>query len=86
LLLKFAGLDNVRAGAPTPDKLYLSSDDAPPRHGIAIAHYPSPPTILGGVLEGIGLGSVLPGRIGNRLLAPNPQASLWMISPDKARP
>jgi 4-amino-4-deoxy-L-arabinose transferase-like glycosyltransferase len=86
LLLKFSGLNNLRAGAPTPGKLYLASDDGPPIHGLAIARYPSPPTILGGMIQDIGLGPILPGRIGKRILAPNPQATLWMVSPDKAHP
>jgi 4-amino-4-deoxy-L-arabinose transferase-like glycosyltransferase len=86
LLLRFTGLDNVRAGAPMPGKLYLASDASPPVPGTVVTHYPSPPTILGGMIEGVGLASALPGHIGKRILAPNPQATLWMVSPDKAHP
>ena len=83
---RLAGFDNIQAGAPQPGRLYLAADAAAPANAVAVAHYPSPPTVLGGLIRPLGLGRLLPAGMARRLFAPNPAVTLWRIAPGIARP
>jgi 4-amino-4-deoxy-L-arabinose transferase-like glycosyltransferase len=83
---EFAGLHNIAVGDPKPGSLYLRADDRPLGGATPVALYPSPPTVLGRVIQRIGLGGVLPARVAKRLLAPNPTATLWQVNPGRSHP
>jgi 4-amino-4-deoxy-L-arabinose transferase-like glycosyltransferase len=77
--LQFAGLTNLRAGAPTPGLLYLA-DEAQAASGDTLARYPAPPTPLARIVSALGLSPLLPERVRHRLLAPGPTVLLWRVA------
>jgi 4-amino-4-deoxy-L-arabinose transferase-like glycosyltransferase len=70
--LEWQGLTNVVTGAPQPGALSVLPETDLPAGAAVLARYPSPPTRLGAVVEGLGLAGHVPGGIARRLLHPNP--------------
>ena len=73
--LGFAGRGRAIAGPAAPGGLAVAPADAAPA-GAVIAHYPSPPTRLGGILRAIGAEPLVPAAIRRRMFSPSPDMVL----------
>ncbi len=70
--LGWHGLDHVVTSKVAPGDLAFMQE-GPASVGLrAIERYPSPPTVLGRLLDRVGVAQRLPHRVATRLLAPNP--------------
>jgi hypothetical protein len=77
--LQFAGLANLRAGAPMAHHLYLA-EEAQAAGTDPIARYPAPATPLGRILAALGLAPYLPEAVRHRLIDPGPTVLLWRVA------
>lgn len=72
LPLAWHGLDHVVTGKALSGGLALVPEGPASQGSRIIECYPSPPTVLGSVLDRVGVARRLPHRVAARLLAPNP--------------
>ncbi len=70
--LGWHGLDHVVTGEAAPGGLALLPEGAASAGLRIVERYPSPPTMLGGLLDRGGVARHLPNHVAARLLAPNP--------------
>ncbi|OYY71277.1 hypothetical protein [Sphingomonas sp. 28-63-12] len=79
LPLRFAGRANLRYAPALPGGLVVAPESIAPR-GLVLAHYPSPPTRLGGLIEALGGRPFVPPALRHRMFAPN-QTMLLVRTP-----
>ncbi|OYX39040.1 MAG: hypothetical protein B7Y98_06315 [Sphingomonas sp. 32-62-10] len=70
LPMHFAGRANIRYAPASAGGLVVAPIGQAPA-GEIVARYPSPPTRLGGLIEGLGLRDRVPGILHRRMFAPN---------------
>ena len=70
--LGWHGLDHIVTGKAAPGGLALLPEGAASEELRVVERYPSPPTVVGRLLDRVGLARHLPHHAAARLLAPNP--------------
>ncbi len=80
LPLRFGNITNVSASPPPPDSLLVTA--TPPTEPTrTLGFYPSPPTRLGALVEGIGLRRLIPSAVARRMFTPSPAQYLVRAGP-----
>ena len=70
--LRWARVTRVSAAPPSASALAFTIEADMPAGAAIVGRYPSPPTVLGGILGAVGVIGHVPGSIRHRLIAPNP--------------